>query len=312
MEEIRYAIDQQFTEPDFIRRLQEALAPALEAAVSRALEQRDAKIAALEEKLAATSDCLATTKERLKVVERELEHVGLESRKNCLLLNGVPELPDEDIDGLVLDVAKAAGITVHAGDLDRSHRLGSQRGTIDRPRAILVKLLSHKKRQQLYSVRKELSAHRVRDHPVLTPQVLQEVFMADFLTTKNQTLLYICRQLKRRNQLWAAYSTNGRIKVRMGEDQPARNITDISDLQSLLGVDNQDLREVAEACSSNSSGSVPPRSHGGQTAAEATRGGTEYTSRQTTSRAAGEPRPSSGSVTNKGRRQPPRHAGQTR
>ena len=184
MEEIRDAIDQQFTEPDFIRRLHEALAPALEAAVSRALEQRDAKIAALEEKLAATNDCLATTKERLKVVERELEHVGLESRKKCLLLNGVPELPDEDIDGLVLDVAKAAGITVHAGDLDRSHRLGSQRGTIDRPRAILVKLLSHKKRQQLYSVRKELSAHRVRDHPVLIPQVLQEVFMADFLTTK--------------------------------------------------------------------------------------------------------------------------------
>ena len=34
-----------------------------------------------------------------------------ENRKNCLVISGVPELPDENADELVLGVAKAAGIT---------------------------------------------------------------------------------------------------------------------------------------------------------------------------------------------------------
>ena len=49
MEDIRVAIQQLFLEPAFITSFRELLSPGLEAAVSKALEKQDAKIAALEQ-----------------------------------------------------------------------------------------------------------------------------------------------------------------------------------------------------------------------------------------------------------------------
>ena len=312
-EEIRATLKQLFVDKDFLQGLQEALAPALEAVVSRALELRDAKIAALEQELSAAKATLASSQEMLKASERqlaavevEIDQIETENRKNCLVISGVPELPDENTDRLVVEVAQAAGVTLSATDLDRSHRFGKQRGTIDQPRGILVKLLSHNKRQQLFGARKELSAHRVRDHPVLTAQVLESVFLADFLTRKKQSLLYICRQLKSRKVVWAAYSTNGRIKVRMGEDQPAKTVKDITDLHALLGHDHPDLRELAAASSSTAARSQ------GETTAPAAPAGAEGSSvpRPDTLRSGAAPE--NGTVANKDRRQSPRTATQTR
>ena len=127
-----------------------------------------------------------------------------------MVISGVPELPNEDTGSLALEVAKAAGVTLSADDLDRSHRLGrpstaTSTATIDKPRAILVKFGVHQKRQNLFSARKNLSGHRVAYHPVLTSQVLDKVYISDFLTPKGQNMLYICRQLKRGGHIWAAY-----------------------------------------------------------------------------------------------------------
>ena len=108
------------------------------------------------------------------------------------------------------------------------------------------------------------------------------------------------RQIKTK-QMWAAYSTKGKIKIRMGENQPAQIVNEVAYLQALLGPDNRDLREILEACRSTA-----PCSHD-QTAAEATGGRVANASRQAPSRAAGDPR--DGPATIKGRQQPPRHAG---
>ena len=251
MEKAREAIKQIFLEPDFIKSLQELLAPAIEAAVKIALDKQDEKIADLKEnvtesknKLAQAEEKLAATQDRLKEVEQQVEQLEAENRKGCLVISGVPELPDEDTSSLVLDVARAAGVTLAAGDLDRSHRLGRQRGSIDKPRAILAKFGTYNKRQALFGQRKELSGHRVCDHPVLTRQVLENVFISDFLTTKAQNTLFICRQLKKQKQLWAAYSTNGKVKVRVAENQPPRTVSDTSELQTIIGPDNPHLQTL--------------------------------------------------------------------
>ena len=261
--DIRAAIQQLFQEPSFLAKLQELLAPGIEGAVSKALELRDAKIAALEAELASTKDKLEESEEQLCNIEKQVELLEAESRKNCLVVSGVPELPEENTDQLVLDIAKAAGVEMSTGDIDRSHRLGRQNGTIERPRTILLKLLSSTTRQRLFSARKELSAHRVRDHPVLTPHVLENVFMTDFLTSKSQQLLFICRQLRRRELLWAAYSSNGRIKVKVAENQPPRMVSSLADLQSLIGPDNAVLREILQSAAQHSHGQTTAAATGG-------------------------------------------------
>ena len=145
----------------------------------------------------------------------------------------IPETEGEDTDRLVLDVAKSAGVMLSPDDIDVSHRVGRQKN--NKPRSIVVRFLSHNVREKVFSSRKDKSASRVRSHPLLTAEALRQVYISENLTPENQKLLFVCRQLKASDQIWGAYSTNGRVKVRLGQDQAPRVIECIEDLAQLVG-----------------------------------------------------------------------------
>ena len=132
IENFRDALRALFLEKDFVKSLQELVSPGVEAAVSRAMEQRDAKIADLENKLTTTQEALTSAQDILQATQAKLaamvhrvEEIDTDSRKNCVVISGVPELPEENTDRLAIDVAQAAGIALSSGDIDCSHRLGS-------------------------------------------------------------------------------------------------------------------------------------------------------------------------------------------
>ena len=136
-------------------------------------------------------------------------------------------------------------MTITTSDLDPSHRVGkSKQG---RPRNIIVKLLSHNVRQRLYDARRDLSARRVQ-HPILTREVLETVYISDLLTQNAQHLLFIGRQLKKKGKLSAAYTTNGTVKVRVSDTQPPKIIAEVADYSELLGAGDSQLQEVLSAC----------------------------------------------------------------
>ena len=241
------ALRELFQDPEFIEQYQKTvLIPAVEAAVAAANSQRDEKITELEEELTKTQEELNNTNQELAAARRRLDAMETYSRRNCLSISGVPERDGESTDQLVADISKAAGVTIAPTDLDRSHRIGQRKG--GRHRNIVVKLLSYNVRQRLYEARRDLSAHRVPGHSVLTREVLEGVYITDLLTPKAQHLLYIGRQLKKKGKLSAAYSTNGAVKVRTSETQPAKTISEVTDFAGLLGASERALNEVLEAC----------------------------------------------------------------
>lgn len=255
MSEQKNAIRAFFEDEDFIDGFhQKFLLPAIEKAVATAMSQRDEKITALENELKETKEELSTTRQRLDALETY-------SRRNCLVVSGIPERRDEKTDELAVDLAKAAGIDINVRDLDRSHRIGHY--TPGRHRGIIIKLLSYNVRQRLYEARKTLSAHRVPQHPILTREVLDGVFISEFLTPKAQHLLYVARQLRRKGKLSAAYSTNGKVKVRTTEDEAAKEINETSDFQRLLGSNDKQLQEVLAAATRQ-----PPRGRAAATGAD--------------------------------------------
>ena len=75
----------------------------------------------------------------------------------------------------------------------------------------------------------------MRDHHILTRSVVSKTFISECLTPKNQHLLYVARQLKQRKLLWAAYTTNGNVKVKKTEREAASQISDITDLEAIVG-----------------------------------------------------------------------------
>ena len=220
------------------------LIPAIEAAVSKAVEQataeRDAKIAALEKQLSKTQEELRSTVIRLDQLESY-------SRRNCINISGVPEAAGERTDELVLDVARAAGVNMAPTDIDRSHRIGRPG---DKPRNITARFVTHSARQRLLEARRNLSAQRIRGHPVLTEEALGRVFLSECLTQRCQHLLFVARRLRAAKKVWAAYSTNGRVKVRVTEGEGPKTIEDLSDLKLLVG--EEAVQAIVE-----SSGSEP-------------------------------------------------------
>ena len=83
-----------FEDQEFVKGIQILLAPGLEAAVNRAMEQQDAKLAALEQhladtkaNLAAVQDELQLTKTKVSDMEDRLETMETYSRRNCMLIN---------------------------------------------------------------------------------------------------------------------------------------------------------------------------------------------------------------------------------
>ena len=76
---------------------------------------------------------------RVTKLESAVDAAEQYSRRNCLRISGMKEGAFENIDTIVLDIAKAIGVDL---DVDRSHRLGRP-GTVaeprTKPRDIIVK-----------------------------------------------------------------------------------------------------------------------------------------------------------------------------
>ena len=142
----------------------------------------------------------------------------------------------------MLDVAKSAGVLLSPDDIDVSHRLG-RRGT--KPRSLIVKFVTRNVREKVFNARRDKAANRVNNHPVLTEDVLRNTFISECLTPQAQQLLFLCRQLRREQRLWAAYTTNGRVKIRMAEDQAPKAIDGLDQIEEIAG--HQWVRDLLEA-----------------------------------------------------------------
>ena len=217
---------------EFSLRLQELVTEAVAQAVNRVNEAAEARIATLESELSAA-------KAKLAEAEQHIDSLDAYNRRTSLVITGVPEKPGEVTDSLVKDVGRAAGLELSADSLDRSHRLGRPQPGKSRP--IIAKFVTYNSRQKLFEKRKQLAAEKVANHPVLTKTVINRTFISECLTAKNQNLLFVARQLKKKQSLWAAYTTNGSVRVKKTEDAAATTITTLTDLEDVVGADT--LRE---------------------------------------------------------------------
>ena len=122
----------------------------LEAAVT----ERDKKIIELENKLTQRQD--------------DLEQY---QRRNYLRILGVPEQSDEETDKIVMETAAKIGVVLNIDDIDRSHRIGRQNN--DRPRPVIVKFTSYRKRSEVFRSKRQLKGTGVTIREDLTKERLK-------------------------------------------------------------------------------------------------------------------------------------------
>lgn len=107
-------------------------------------------------------------KVKTSTLESQLEELAQYSRRNCIVLHGLPlqtKETKEDTDQLVIDTIKnKMGIRFSKHDLDRSHRLPTPK------QPIIVKFLSHNLKSLVYNSKKKLKGSNLLVTEALTPK----------------------------------------------------------------------------------------------------------------------------------------------
>ena len=88
------------------------------------------------------------------------------SRRNCLLVHGIPEGQTDTTDAVLLLCNSQLGLELNRGHIDRSHRLGYRSETSTaadsqlKPRPVIVKLTSYETRKAIYTNKRKLKGTR--------------------------------------------------------------------------------------------------------------------------------------------------------
>ena len=117
------------------------------------------------------------------------------SRNECLLVHGMDESDEEDTDEVVLNIIKDnLNIEIDSTDIVRSHRLGPKkrsqintRATPSRPRPIIIRFLSFKKRQVVYKAKSLLKGKNI----IITENLTQHRYQL-YLAAKRKYGLKNC------------------------------------------------------------------------------------------------------------------------
>lgn len=148
----------------------------------------------LQENTSKLQDSIQSTKRELFQAQDELEQY---QRRTNLRLFGIQEQARENTDDLVLDVVhnklKLTHVTVD--DIDRSHRVGVKKD--GKPRPIIVKFVSYRKRNEVFKVKRLL--------------VKSGITIREDLTSERLSLLNAAIQKYGINNVW---TMDGKIAVK--------------------------------------------------------------------------------------------------
>jgi hypothetical protein len=102
----------------------------------------------------------------------------------------------QHISKIVIEAVKATGVNITLADISRSHRVGKKSS---KPRPIIFRMISYRKRREVFTSRKKLPDNQ---------------FITEDLTARRAHLVYLCRQLKRAGKLRFVWTTDGRVLVK--------------------------------------------------------------------------------------------------
>ena len=90
-------------------------------------------------------------------MDKKLDKQEQYSRRNCILIHGIPEKKNDDTDEAILKVINDdVGESVDISGIDRSHRIGKFRPNNSNPRPVIVKFARYHVRRKVFSIKKNV------------------------------------------------------------------------------------------------------------------------------------------------------------
>lgn len=165
--------------------------------------------------------------EKLNSKINELEQYG---RKNNIIIIGIPQTDDEDIVGIILNLAGKLKVDINEHHISAAHRLRA-RGNKTAP--IIVKLNSLIKRTKLIRNSKQMKI----ESTVLGFEDRLPIFINEDLTSQNVVLFSKALEFKRNGHIESTWTFNGKIFLRKFPNEAPVTITNINQLNEIAMFD---------------------------------------------------------------------------
>ena len=203
------------------------------------------EVAELREIVKSKNAAITKLKTHLEDVEDRLDEHEQYSRRNTLRVSGVPEEPNESIDGKILSIFNnrlSLDPPMIIDDIDRIHRVGKPDQRRD-PRQVLVKFATYRCRQRQtcpapgQQPESAVAAHEEEEEgdeitPDREPIPLPKIYLNEDLTKTRATLFWKTRQLKNAKKIKGCWSNDGRIFIedKFGRIKQMKNSSDLDGL----------------------------------------------------------------------------------
>ena len=165
--------------------------------IDAAKEQLQQQIKSLEERLSQSTAPANSP-------SRHSFNPALLSRLNNIVISGVDESTNEDLQKKIKDIATAVDCEL---DAFKAKRIGKKSESNPKPRQILVELGNHWDRKKLYAARSKLTTYTVEDNAVSTKPYKKVYFNKDL--DKQQASLFYKGRLAKKNGLIKSIWTFG-------------------------------------------------------------------------------------------------------
>ena len=223
---------------DFLRDLKQMVedVKAIKSTVSKTDEKLDTINSQIAELKFENEGLKSTVKDLIsenRVLHSKVNELEQYSRKDNIIINGLPYSNDENIGEMVMLVSNALKVPLFDYDISAVHRLPSRDDKIP---AVIVRLNSRSKKSQLVENSKKMRLHGKSLN--LNPAV--PIYVSEHLTPNSMHILKNALQLKTRGMISQAWSRDGKIFIRQKDNEATKRITDLSQLPTQVTEQEED------------------------------------------------------------------------
>ena len=203
--------------------IQELQLNSLRESLSKATKANDA----MKLELRALREKFNKQKSATDELYESLDHLEQYSRKNSLEIHGVPEDLYTSAEEVVIKLSELLNEPVRGKNIDITHKIYSGK---NKPRNIIVKFISHKKKTALY---KKRTAQLFPHCPAATALASKRLYINESLTPFGRDLMKEANQMRKDGMLCSVWSMDGKIFVKTSPEGAAHRIHCQEDLDNL-------------------------------------------------------------------------------
>lgn len=165
-------------------------------------------------------------KQENKILKSNINQIEQYSRKNNVIVNGIPEEKGENIREIIKAIADVLDVSVHNYDICAAHRLP---GGIDNARPIIIRFNNSEIKPKLIAASKK---NRITSENIGF-NIKMPIFITEHLTRETTEIFQKAKELRNRGLIEFAWCRNGSVFIRHQEDSQRIRINDHDELKRL-------------------------------------------------------------------------------